>query len=53
MGLNGISVWQWFVIGVIFLLAIIAAPAIARSRRAARGKGGGAEQQGEDGPQGD
>ena len=53
MGLNGISLWQWFVIGVVFLLAIIAAPAIARSRRAAQDNGDGADQQGEDGHQGD
>ncbi len=50
MGLNGISVWQWFVIGVVFLLAIIAAPAIARARRTARGEEIDAEQQEEDGP---
>jgi len=53
MGLDGISVWQWFVIGVVFLLAVIATPAITRSRRTTQGKGGDAEQKDEDGPQGD
>lgn len=37
MGLNGISVWQWCVILVVFVVAIIAAPGIARSRRASLG----------------
>lgn len=33
MGLNGISTWQWVFILVIFALAIIAAPGLARFRR--------------------
>lgn len=39
MGLNGIGVWQWAVILVIFFLAILVAPGRARFRRAqAKGK---------------
>ena len=38
MGLNGISVWQWCVILVVFVVAIVAAPGIARAQRASQRK---------------
>jgi len=40
MGLNGISTWQWVFILVIFGLAIIVAPGLARFRRGQKGEAG-------------
>jgi hypothetical protein len=34
MGLNGISAWQWALILVVFFLAVLVAPGLARFRRA-------------------
>ena len=40
MGLNGISTWQWVLILVIFGVAIIVAPGLARFRRGQKGDAG-------------
>ncbi len=37
MGLNGISAWQWAVILVVFVLAVLVAPGLSRYRRAQAG----------------
>ncbi len=48
MGLNGISTWQWVFIVVIFGVAIIVAPGLARFRRGQKddaGESGSADEQ--------